>query len=184
MAEVVSEAVAHQEAGKRQPIWRLFIFIVNPHSMPRIILLTLLCFAFTSCSEENKIDCSLVLCAANESINLELIADGENVISNGTYTLQNIEVSGNSSEELEIRVFPNTQGSTTGLLEISSFDWQAGTYFYTISLGTDYEFDLEVSFSTTNDSCCGDRLVITGLSSDDVFTDAETHSSFYTIVLN
>ncbi|MBT8283493.1 MAG: hypothetical protein KJO86_07130 [Muriicola sp.] len=152
--------------------------------MQRIILFTLFCFAIISCSEKNSIDCSLVLCAANDSINLELIADGENVISNGTYTLENIEVSGNSSEELQIRVFPDTQGATTGLLEISNFDWQAGTYNYTISLGTDYEFDLQVTFSTTNDPCCGDRLVITGLSSDDVFTDSETYSSFYTIVLN
>ncbi|QBA64952.1 hypothetical protein [Muriicola soli] len=152
--------------------------------MQRILVVLFFCLSLSSCNEENNIDCSLVLCAANDSINLELIADGENVISNGTYTLENIVVAGNSSEELEIRVFPDTQGATTGLLEISSFDWQAGTYIYTISLDTDYEFNLEVTFSTTNDPCCGDRLVITGLSSDDVFTDAETYSSFYTIVLN
>ncbi|NNJ89311.1 MAG: hypothetical protein HKP53_07900 [Eudoraea sp.] len=152
--------------------------------MPRIILFTLISFALISCSEEKNTDCSLVLCAADDSIKLELIADGENVISNGTYSLENIDVSGNSAEEIRIQVFPDTQGATTGLLEISSVDWQAGTYSYTISLGTDYEFDLEVTFGTTSDPCCGDRLTVRMLNSDEVFIEVEAYSSFYTIILN
>jgi hypothetical protein len=151
----------------------------------RIVIVAFLFTSLFGCTDEKGIDCSLVLCAAGDSINLEIIADGENLISNGTYTSENILVSGNTAEEIKIQVYPDTRGGTTGLLEILSFDWKAGTYTYTVALGNDYEFDLEVTFGVTNYPCCGDRLEIRKLTSNDVFIEEyKTYASFYTIILN
>ncbi len=137
-----------------------------------------------SCTNETSPDCSLVLCAANDAISLELLVNGENVIANGTYTEENITVTSTPQDNLKVQVFPNTQGTTEGLLEISSFEWERGTYLFTIVLDGDYEFNLEVVFGVTTYPCCGDRLEIRELSSIDAFIAHETYSSFYTVVLN
>jgi hypothetical protein len=106
------------------------------------------------------------------------------VISNGTYTLENIEVTGATTEELLIKVFPDTQGATSGYLQISSFNWKAGTYNYTIFLSNDWEIDISVSFKVTNYPCCGDRLEILELSSRNAFVEYRPNSGFFTIILN
>lgn len=147
-----------------------------------LFVLVALTFLF-SCKNET-VDCSLVLCAAGDAIRLELIENGENVITNGTYTESNITVSGEVMENLQIRVLPNTQGATSGLLEINNFDWQPGQYTYTIQLGNNWIFDVEASFTLTgNDPCCGDRLTLTALSADNFAVERGTYSSFYTIIL-
>ncbi len=150
----------------------------------RNLFIGLICLSLLGCLNEKEIDCSLVLCAAGDSVNLELIADGQNVISNETYTLENIEVRGVTSEELTIRVFPNTQGATSGYLEISSFDWRKGTYDYTVFLGDEWEFDISVTFGVTNYPCCGDRLEIRELTSRNALIEYRTNSAFFTVILN
>jgi hypothetical protein len=168
--------------------------IRNPYHVPhshykkdmllRYLLLGCVCLTILGCLKEKEIDCSLVLCEAGDSINLELISEGENVISNGTYTLENIEVTGAITEELQVKVFSNTQGATTGYLEISSFDWNTGNYDYTILLGNDFEIDISVTFGVTNYPCCGDRLEIRELTSQNVVIEYRPNSGFFTIILN
>ncbi|WP_194419548.1 hypothetical protein [Muriicola marianensis] len=149
----------------------------------RYFFIGFVCFSLLGCVEEKGIDCSLVLCAAGDSINLELISEGQNVISNETYTLENIEVTGATTEELQIKVFPNTQGATTGYLEISSFDWKAGNYNYTIFLGNDFEVDISVTFGVTDYPCCGDRLEIRELTSQNAIVEYRVNSGIFTIIL-
>ncbi|WP_372973907.1 hypothetical protein [Muriicola sp.] len=150
----------------------------------RYLIIGFVWLTFLGCLEEKDIDCSLVLCAAGDSINLELISEGQNVIANGTYTLENIEVTGATTEQLQIKVFPNTHGATIGYLEISSFDWRAGTYMYTVFLGNDFEIDLSVTFKATDYPCCGDRLEIRELSSRNALVEYRENSGFFTVILN
>ena len=146
-----------------------------------VVILTL--GILLSCKDEN-VDCALVLCAPGEAIRLELINNGANVISNGTYDETNIAVDGDLLENLQIRVLPNVQGATSGLLELNNFDWRPGEYAYTVALGSDWIIDLLVTFGLTgNDPCCGDRLIITDLSAGDFPVERTTYSSFYTIIL-
>jgi hypothetical protein len=144
------------------------------------LVLILVC----SCNNEKTEDCSLVLCAAGDAIRLELIYNGENLISNGAYTESNISVIGDAMENLQIRVLPNVQGATSGLLEINNFDWQPGEYAYTVELGDDWVINLSVTFDLTGkDICCGDRLVITTLSAGNLTVEQLPNSSFYSIIL-
>ena len=148
------------------------------------ILIAFVILAFLLSCKNESVDCSLVLCAAGDAIRLELIENGENVISNGTYTGSNITVSGEVMENLQIRVLPNTQGATSGLLELNNFDWQPGQYTYTIQLDNNWIFDVEASFTRSgNDPCCGDRLTLTTLSAGDFAVERGTYSSFFTIIL-
>ena len=136
-----------------------------------------------SCKNES-VDCSLVLCAAGDAIRLELIENGENVITNGTYTESNITVSGEVMENLQIRVLSNTHGASSGFLELNNFDWQPGQYTYTIQLGNNWIFDVEASFTRTgNDPCCGDRLTIMALSAGNFAVERGSYSGFYTVIL-
>ncbi len=150
----------------------------------RHLIIGFVCLTFLGCLEEKDIDCSLVLCAAGDSINLELISEGQNVISNGTYTLENIEVIGATTEELQVKVFSNTQGTTTGYLEISSLNWKPGSYSYTILLGIDFEIDISVTFALTTFPCCGDRLEIRELTSRNAIVAYRENSGFFTVILN
>ena len=136
-----------------------------------------------SCKDEND-DCSLVLCAPGDAIRLELINNDANVISNGTYDETNISVDGDVLENLQIRVLPNVQGATSGLLELNNFDWRPGEYAYTVALGNDWLIDLLVTFGLAgNDPCCGDRIIITRLSAGNFTVEQLPNPSFYTIIL-
>ncbi|MCX2718005.1 hypothetical protein [Lentiprolixibacter aurantiacus] len=148
----------------------------------KILLLIISISFFLSCGD--NVDCSMVSCAAGDIIRLEFVSNEENVINNGTYTEENITVTGDITEDLDVQVFSETQGATEGLLEINNFDWRPGEYAYTIRLGNDWEIDLEVTFSLSgNDPCCGNRLIITDLSAGAFQLEQTTFSSFYTIIL-
>ncbi len=149
----------------------------------KILILFTVFFTLFSCEDDP--DCSTVLCAAGDSINIEFISNGENVIANRTYTADNILVTGDLVENLNVQVRDNVQGgTTTGLLELSNFEWQPGQYNYSVRLGTDWVIDIVVTFSLSEDfACCGRRLILTDLSAGDFSVERTTFSSFYTIIL-
>ncbi|MEZ2415755.1 hypothetical protein ACA086_12375 [Muriicola sp. E247] len=152
--------------------------------MVKYLSLFLILILFFSCNTDKTPDCSLVLCAAGDAIRLELINNGENIISNGTYTESNISISRDESENLRIRVLSDVQGATSGLLELNNFDWQPGEYAYTVELENDWVINLSVTFGLTgNDPCCGDRLEITTLSAGNFTVEQLPNSGFYTIIL-
>ena len=149
----------------------------------KTILLFVLILFGTSCSEDKEANCDTVLCAANEIIRLEFLADGSNPLADGTYTSNDISVQGKTPEPLEITILTDVQGSTEALLEIRSSDWDSGTYFYTIELGEDWSVPFEVRFtvSKSNDPCCGDRLEILNLVSNTFRVEKQV--GFYTVFL-
>lgn len=185
MAEAVSGAVAHPEAGRSNQSLNSDSYEIKAlKSFVKYLSHCLLLILILSCNPDKSPDCSLVLCAAGDAISLELINNGENLISNGTYTESNISISGDVTENLRIRVLPNVQGATSGLLELNNFDWQPGEYAYTVELENDWVINLSVAFGVTaRDSCCGDRLVITTLSAGNFTVERLPNSSFYTIIL-
>ncbi len=127
----------------------------------------------------------MVLCVAGEAINLEFLSNGENLIANRTYTANNILITGDLVESLNIRVLDNVGGgTTTGLLELNNFEWQPGQYNYSVRLGDEWVIDIEVTFSLSEDfPCCGRHLIITDLNAGDFTVERTTYSSFYTVVL-
>ena len=152
-------------------------------SAKKQILLSILALFTMACSDSNDEDCSLVLCAANEIIRLEFLVDGNNPLSDETYSIDEVTVDGKTMESLEVTIRTNAEGSSGALLEIISPDWDPGTYFYTVALGADWSVPIEVRFtnSKSNDACCGERLEILGLESSDY--PVEDQIGFYSVIL-
>jgi hypothetical protein len=138
---------------------------------------------FVACSGSDDEDCSLVLCEANEIIRLEFLANGTNPLSDGTYSRADVSIIGKTPEPLEVAIRTEVSGASGALLEIISPDWIPGEYFYTVTLGDDWSVPIEVRFtrSKSNDPCCGDRLEILSLESDEY--QVEGKIGFYTVIL-
>lgn len=153
-------------------------------SAHKFILFFVLLLYCTGCSDSKEADCSSVLCVADETISLEILLDGENVLADGTYTVEDISVTGKTQEPLSIQVVTDIQGGPRALLLIDSPDWTPGEYFYTIQLGEDWTIPVAVLFTEpkSNDPCCGDRLEILNLVSSEFPT--ENNLSYYTLTLN
>lgn len=59
----------------------------------KLILSAFILLFVSSCKIDDGLDCSLVDCAAGQVISLEFLnSEGTNLISNGTYSLEDIEV--------------------------------------------------------------------------------------------
>ena len=59
----------------------------------KLILSVFILLFVSSCKIDDGLDCSLVDCAAGQVISLEFLnSEGTNLISNGTYSLEDIEV--------------------------------------------------------------------------------------------
>jgi len=152
-------------------------------SVKKYVILSLAALLFIACSDNDDEDCSLVLCAANEIIRLEFLADGSNPLSDGTYSPEEVSVNGKTMEPLEVVIRTDMAGTTSALLEIYSPDWEPGTYSYTVGLGEDWTVPFEVRFtkSKSTDPCCGERLEILNLDSDNY--PVEGKIGYYTVVL-
>jgi hypothetical protein len=149
--------------------------------MPRILsTLCLVLFCLSSC-EESSTDCSLVLCAGDEPIRLELIINGENALANGTYTPDDISVSGDAGEQATILILTGLQGATEALLEISDPEWDPGNCDLTLQLGTDRTVELTAEFGASEGPCCGGFLILENVSSPAI--EVLDNAGFFTMIL-
>ncbi len=133
-----------------------------------------------ACSETD-VDCSLVLCAPDQILSLELIADGTDVLAEGIYRLEDISLTGDHDALPEFAIRQSEFGGPEALLEIRSADWSKGSYTYTLELGNDWLVELEVDFTSSTDPCCGQSLIIRALTSGTAMV--EEKSGYFTIVL-
>ncbi|MDX1332447.1 MAG: hypothetical protein R3252_05395 [Robiginitalea sp.] len=152
-------------------------------STKKYVLVLISALFVMGCSDDDDAGCSLVLCAANEIIRLEFLADGSNPLADGTYASGEVSVDGKTMEPLEVAIRTDVAGTTSALLEIFSPDWEAGAYSYTVGLGEDWSVPIEVRFtkSKSTDPCCGERLEI--LSLDSSSYPVEGQIGYYTVVL-
>ena len=146
--------------------------------IPTFLCLFILCLA---CNDDDRTDCSLVLCAGNDPVRLELLINGENALADRTYTLDNISVSGDIDEEFTIRVLTGLRGATEALLEVSDPDWTPGTYSLNLQLGTDRTIPLTAEFRASTGPCCGGFRILEMLSSPGI--EVLDKDGFFTLVL-
>lgn len=129
----------------------------------------ILILVFGCTNDTIRPDCSLVLCATNDPIQLEVIQDGTNIFVSGEITTEDVTVLGTGVEEARHTVYNNTQGAVEALLTIQQFGQVEDRYTYTIQIQSSEPFDIEVVFELSGrDQCCGQRLLIQQVSSDDV----------------
>ena len=127
-----------------------------------------------SCTDElSRPDCSLVLCATNETIQLEILQNGTNILASGGITTEDVTVTSSSEEQVWHAVYNNTHCAVESLLTISLFAQRAAPYSYSIDIQSSIIFDIEVVYELSGeDPCCGQRLLIRELTSMDVAVTA------------
>ncbi len=153
----------------------------------RILGIPLLIFALLqaySCSED-KVDCSLVLCAGNDPIYLEILLEGENALANGTFTAENISLdAGTVTPPPLLRINTSVIGTETAAwLEITYVLQRPEDFAFILKLGDAWEVPMEAAFSTrsTSDPCCSGFLSLESLTSEG-FSLIEK-DGYYTLVL-
>lgn len=182
LAGVASEAEALLEGGKATLSFSKHLISICS-GMKKFIIPFLLLFLL-ACDTSDEPDCSLVLCAGNQPVYLEILLDDENAIANGTYSMENIKIEGDSLEGLQVRVLTDICCETPALIQLFSFDWESGEYVYTLSLGQYHSFDIEVVLerSSSNDPCCGNQLMVSNVTSTEVII--QDNDGYFTISLN
>lgn len=118
-------------------------------------------FINTNC-DSTSVDCSTVLCVGPLSIRLEVLSNNDNVFADGTYTLEDVTITGPDSDDLEVTVQTGLQGSTSALLTFRNVNWTKGSFDYTIDLGNTESFEISGDFVEMGSAsdCCGIRLEV------------------------
>ena len=122
--------------------------------MQSFFRLLILSLYLAACTNDSDPDCSLVDCAGDMPINLEIRIGGVDVLANGTYTQTDIRAEFGGGIDPRIRVFTDLEGSASALLEITVSDGDAGTYPFILNLGSDRSVSMAVEYYAFTDPCC------------------------------
>ncbi|ASV30972.1 hypothetical protein [Maribacter cobaltidurans] len=124
--------------------------------MKKYFLLLLATGLSLSC-EENKIDCSLVLCEGPPVFLFEVLENGENVIENDTYPIETISIVGTDSNTfiLEIQTWQTGDGEKTGVV-VDNQNWEPKLYDIDLNLASDVSIPIQINMGLGEaEGCCG-----------------------------
>jgi len=115
----------------------------------------------------------------------EILNDGENVIENGTYTIEAISINGTDEDSftLDIRTWQTGSSEITGVF-MNNESWAPQTYEMMLNLGTEFSIPIDIRIGLTEaESCCGGIAVV-----DEITIDGEPQSlnngTLFTITLD
>lgn len=149
------------------------------------VFIGVLFLSFIFCCEDDKIDCSAVLCLGPPSIGLDIIADATNVFSNGTYTLDDVTIVGETTTGTILSLESDLDNTQNPILFVQNPDWTEGKYSYTLLIGNDSQFELKATFielEAVNSSCCGNVAFLQNLEIDG--NPAQMANGIFTISLD
>lgn len=152
--------------------------------MKKGIFLYLLLVLILSC-DENRINCSTVLCAGPPVFQFEIIGNNENVLENGTYPIEDISITGTDEGSLllEIRILQFGSGEVTSLI-VDNPSWSPQLYELTLLLGTDFSIPLEINMDLSEaESCCGGIPEVRSIAIDGELQSLND-GTFFTITLD
>ena len=145
------------------------------------LFLLLLCF---QCEEdiEGIEDCAAVTCLANAEVVLEVLEDGENIFENGAYSLEDVTIEGDNTDDLELTLFVNQDSKT--LLQLRNSNWQLGLNVHNLNFENDVSIGLQIDISFIGEAggCCGKVSALDGLLIND--ESQNIPARFYTISLD
>lgn len=152
--------------------------------MKKQLILVFTLLLILSC-DENRIDCSTVLCAGPPVFLFEMISNDENVLENGAYILETISVTGTDEASLVLEIITVQTGSREiTSLQLNNVSWEPQLYELTLNLGADFSIPLAIDIGLSEaESCCGGIPRVTAVS-----IDGEPQSllggPFFTVILN
>ncbi|HEA20093.1 hypothetical protein LCGC14_0559670 [marine sediment metagenome] len=128
--------------------------------MYEVYFFLLLLLFLNSCKNDDnrELDCSTALCQANfAALYVEFIdrENDENVLDNGTYTINDIDLEGSESVNFEI---DNTLDKQ--YLVITDSIWEIGSYEYSLTIGNTNEFKFVLNLERSGgEGCCSNILI-------------------------
>lgn len=136
------------------------------------------------CTGETSVDCSLVLCVGNEPVYLELLLNGDNLLSGTDYLPSEITISGKGGISTpELQLLTGLEGASEAFIELRDDNWSGGaSYEYLLELGADWRIPLEITFDKSRGGCCGGSLRILALNSSEFLIEKQP-GGFYRIIL-
>ncbi|MRX62572.1 hypothetical protein [Maribacter luteus] len=149
------------------------------------IFIGLLFLSFIFSCEDDKTDCSAVLCLGSPSIGFDILANGTTIFSNGDYTLDNITIEGETAMETNISLVSDLDSTQNPILFIQNPNWTEGEYVYTVHLGNEELFQMKATFiksEAQNNSCCGNVAIVQSLEING--SPLEKTNGFYIISLD
>ncbi|MDC6388803.1 hypothetical protein PP182_08925 [Maribacter sp. PR1] len=115
--------------------------------------------------EENKIDCSLVLCEGPPVFLFEVMNNDKNVIENGTYSIDDITIDGTNANIfiLVIQTWETASGEKTGVV-LDNNSWEPKVYKINLNLASDFKIPIEIDMGLSEaESCCGGIPRVNGI---------------------
>lgn len=131
----------------------------------------------TCCPED---DCEAVLCEGPPDLSFEVLAENENVFINGTYSLEDISITGDGSDEVMISLANSAVPNS--VLVLINPNWTPESYQYELNFSDDAVVTLNVEIiNSPSGGCCGgiprlEALQINGI--------AQSTNGGYTIILD
>ena len=125
----------------------------------------LVAFGLSLGCEENKIDCSLVLCEGPPVFLFEVLDNGENVIENDTYPIETISIVGTDSNTfiLEIQTWQTGDGEKTGVV-VDNKNLEPKLYDKNLNLASDVSIPIQINMGLGEaEGCCGGIPRINGM---------------------
>ncbi|WP_343487914.1 hypothetical protein [Allomuricauda sp. d1] len=125
-------------------------------SIKKLLFLIFSIFLFNGCIGEvsDDFDCSAVSCIGPPVFIIEVIQNDENVIENDIYSLENITISGDSSDDFDISIYDPNSDSIPRLL-IQNNQWKVGVIEFNLNFSADFTFQFNTEIGLSTGQCCG-----------------------------
>lgn len=122
--------------------------------MKKLLPLVFALVTLLSCDNDEKVDCSTVLCAGPSVLALEILQNGENIFDNGV-SAEDISFLGNFPEGYELQIEVSNYNGGTKLLFVQQIDWEVGTYNFRLAVDSVESPPLSLTIALSTGDCCG-----------------------------
>ena len=122
--------------------------------MKKLLPLVFVLVNLLSCDDDEKVDCSTVLCAGPSVLTLEILQNGENIFENGV-SAEDISFLGNFPEVYELQIEESNYNGGTKLLFVQQIDWEVTIYDFRIIVNSAQSPELSTNIGLSEGDCCG-----------------------------
>ncbi len=151
--------------------------------MKGIVYALLGLFLLFSC-DSTSTDCSAVSCLGPPVFNFEVLLNNENALENGTFTQEDISLTGTDANQflLDLSSIRTNSGDIT-TLRLDNANWEPKTYTLQLVFGSEFSVDLQIALRLSQGDCCGGIPVLEQTTIDNSAQSGNS-DGLYSIVLN
>ncbi len=131
------------------------------------VLISLFCLFFSGCNLGSDEDsCATVLCAGPAQLAFEVQQGMENVFTNGSFSLQDLVLSGEIAADLEVQLATFNTASPNSILVVSNTNWMEGSSSFEFNFPGNEPVLIQVTIQNSEGECCGGIPLLQSLQID------------------